>query len=72
MIMEKNFPPQIDDTWYFRGQLIRKLPLLKDGENNGTKFRIVKNVALKNSKKYLWGHPTKEAYETEDCVIMGC
>ena len=30
--MEKNSPPKIDDTWYFRGKFMENLPLLQDGE----------------------------------------
>ena len=45
--MDKNSPPKIDDTWYFRGKFMENLPLLQDGEYLWHKFKIVKDVVLK-------------------------
>ena len=73
MIMDKTSPPTIDDTWYFRGQLMKKLPLLKDGEYIWHKVQNCKKCGAKKTvKKCLWGHPTKEAYDSGEWAIMGC
>ena len=58
--MEKNTPPKIDDTWYFRGKFMENLPLLEDGEYLWHKVQNCKRCGAKKTvKKCLWGHPTK-------------
>ena len=71
--MEKNYPPKIDDTWYFRGKFMENLPLLQDGEYLWHKVQNCKRCGAKKTvKKCLWGHPTQEAFESGEWAIMGC
>lgn len=71
--MAKNSPPAIDDTWYFRGQLMEKLPLLEDGEYLWHKVQNCKRCGTKKTvKNCLWGHPGPEAFESGEWAIMGC
>ena len=71
--MAKNSPPAIDDTWYFRGQLMEKLPLLEDGEYLWHKVQNCKRCGAKKTvKNCLWGHPSPEAFESGEWAIMGC
>ena len=54
MIMDKNSPPKIDDTWYFRGKFMENLPLLQDGEYLWHKVQNCKRCGAKKTvKKYL-------------------
>ena len=71
--MQKNFPPKIDDTWYFRGKFMENLPLLQDGEYLWHKVQNCRRCGAKKTvKKCLWGHPTQEAFESGEWAIMGC
>ena len=70
--MAQNAPPAIDDTWYFRGQLMEKLPLLEDGEYLWHKVQNCKRCGAKKTvKNCLWGHPGPEAFESGEWAIMG-
>ena len=51
MIMEKNSPPKIDDTWYFRGKFMENLPLLRDGEYLWHKVQNCKRCGAKKTVK---------------------
>ena len=53
--MAKNSPPKIDDTWYFRGQLMQKLPLLKDGEYIWHKVQNCKKCSAKKLQRNVYG-----------------
>ena len=45
--MKRKDPPPIDDTWYFRGQMMKNVMELYEGSIGGIRFKTVLDANLK-------------------------
>ena len=71
--MKKQTPPDIDDTWHFRGQMMKNVMKLYEGEYRWHKIQNCPRCKLKKGiKPCLFGMPTAEAAHSGKWAIMGC
>ena len=73
IIMKRKDPTPIDDTWYFRGQMMKNVMKLYEGEYRWHKIQNCPRCKLKKGiKPCLWGYPDAEVAQTGKYAIMGC
>ena len=71
--MKKQTSPDIDDTWYFRGQMMKNVMKLYEGEYRWHKIQNCPMCKAKKSiKPCLFGMPTAEVAHSGKWAIMGC
>ena len=71
--MKKQTPPDIDDTWYFRAQMMKNVMKLYEGEYRWHKIQNCPMCKAKKSiKPCLFGMPTAEAAHSGKWACVEC